>query len=249
MADGADFRKAQKGKALQEAYWAQARRRTARRRADRGVARIEARAPARGAARPRRPVLELSESDRLQIVNSLIALLGGLYAHLPLKRAMYAIDPLQRLRLLARRAADMEESAFHHELEGIITRLRDAHTRYVGPARLQDSIARLPFLVEAYGDPTRYIVSRVASNRSLIRDRHFAPGVELLWWNECQSIAPWTSTPSTRQAAAQTAVGPAPWRALPCGPCSTGRPPMSTGWWWAIAQRIRSSARSRSPGG
>ncbi len=183
MADGADFRKAQKGKALQEAYWAQARRRTARRRADRSVARIEARAPARGAARPRRPVLELSESDRLQIVNSLIALLGGLYAHLPLKRAMYAIDPLQRLRLLARRTADMEESAFHHELEGIITRLRDAHTRYVGPARLQDSIARLPFLVEAYGEPPRYIVARVASNRSLIRDGHFAPGVELLWWN------------------------------------------------------------------
>ncbi|HEX9311545.1 MAG TPA: hypothetical protein VGA30_01800, partial [Actinomycetota bacterium] len=116
MADGADFRKSQKGKALQEAYWAHARRRTARRRAHRGAAPTEARAPARGAAKPRRPVPQLSGSDRLQIVNSFIALLGGLYTHLPLKRAMYAIDPLQRLRLLARRAADMEESAFHHEL-------------------------------------------------------------------------------------------------------------------------------------
>ncbi len=50
VADGADFRKSQKGKALQEAYWAHARRRTARRRAHRGAAPTEARAPARGAA-------------------------------------------------------------------------------------------------------------------------------------------------------------------------------------------------------
>ena len=41
----------------------------------------------------------------MQIVDTFVELIEGLYAHLPLKRAMYAIDPLQRLRLLRQRVA------------------------------------------------------------------------------------------------------------------------------------------------
>lgn len=141
------------------------------------------RAPRRAGAGSVAP--ELTESKRLELIDTFLALLEGLYAHLPLKRAMYALDPLQRLRLLGKGAADMEESAFNYELAGIITRLRDAHTRYVGPTRYAGSVATLPFLVESYGrlPTTRYIVSKVASDRSLIGDRSFVPGVELLWWN------------------------------------------------------------------
>jgi hypothetical protein len=127
----------------------------------------------------------LSEGQRLTLIDTFLALLEGLYAHLPLKRAMYAIDPLQRLRLLSRRAATINEAAFHYELADIATRLRDAHTRYVGPARFAERVAMLPFLVESYGAPptTGYIVSKVATDPSLIGDAKFVAGVELLWWN------------------------------------------------------------------
>jgi hypothetical protein len=37
------------------------------------------------------------------MVEQAIKLLEGFYVHLPLKRAMHAVDPLQSLRLLQRR--------------------------------------------------------------------------------------------------------------------------------------------------
>jgi hypothetical protein len=65
----------------------------------------------------------------------------------------------------------------------IITGLRDAHTRYIGPLPLQDSVAVLPFLVEQYGPDARprYLVSKVDAEE--IPDRFFKPGVELESWN------------------------------------------------------------------
>src|SRR6266496_4643504 len=125
MAKGAGFRKAQQGKTFQEAYRAQVRRRAAGRGPARRARSAETGRRPRRAAVPLSPLPDLSGADRQRIIDTFIDLLGGLYAHLPLKRAMYAIDPLQRLRLLRQGAPDMEESAFHHELEGIITRLRD----------------------------------------------------------------------------------------------------------------------------
>lgn len=137
------------------------------------------------ASRTASPSPPLDVGDLVTVIQNFVELLEGLYAHLPLKRAMYAVDPLQRLRLLAQRAPSLDASALHGELAGILTRLRDAHTRYVGPTRLAEHVAMLPFLVESYGEPPKpgYIVSAVADNRSLIDDRRFAPGVELLYWN------------------------------------------------------------------
>jgi hypothetical protein len=127
----------------------------------------------------------LSTAERTQIVDTLVELLEGLYAHLPLKRAMYAIDPLQRLRLLRQRVASVDDRELHAELAATMTGLRDAHTRYIGPTALIDHVATLPFLVEAYGGPSnrRYIVSKVALAPQRIRDPHFVAGVELLRWN------------------------------------------------------------------
>jgi hypothetical protein len=144
-------------------------------------------APRRGRpAAPSRPrIARLDESERRDLIDTFVTLLEGLYTHLPLKKAMYAADPVQRLRLLAQRAGALDDLAFHHELARIFTALRDAHTRYVGPASLGGQVAMLPFLVETYGAPpsARYIVSNVASDRSLIGDDRFVPGVELVWWN------------------------------------------------------------------
>ncbi|MDP9388914.1 MAG: S41 family peptidase [Actinomycetota bacterium] len=119
------------------------------------------------------------------VVDTFLTLIEGLYAHLPLKKAMYGTDPAQRLRLLRQRSPGLDDVAFHYELADIVTDLRDAHTRYAGPAALAGHAAMLPFLVEGFGAgrERRYIVSKVVSDRSLVADARFDAGVELRWWN------------------------------------------------------------------
>jgi hypothetical protein len=135
----------------------------------------------RGAPQPR--LTPLSPVERAAVVDGLVAVLDGLYAHLPLKRARYATDPLQRLRLLRQQSPDLDDLEFHHQLASILTGLRDGHTRYIGPAALRDWAAHLGFLVESWGpaEAPRYVVSKLT--RHLIEDQDFAQGVELLWWN------------------------------------------------------------------
>jgi hypothetical protein len=140
-------------------------------------------------ARPRRSrrpsIPKLDEAERLLVIDTFTTLVEGLYTHLPLKRSMYGSDPVQRLRLLRRRVGLLDDMSFHNELASIVTGLRDAHTRYVGPSSLAGRAAMLPFLVESYGPAARprYIVSKVASDPSLVGDDQFVPGVELRWWN------------------------------------------------------------------
>ena len=139
-------------------------------------------APRPRARRPRAPLL--SPADRDLVVDTFLTLLDGLYSHLPLKRAMYASDPVQRLRLLRQKGTALDEVALHRELAAVLTELRDAHTRYIGPAHLAGHAAALPFMVEAFGpqDRPRYIVSKVATEGGP-DDPAFEVGVEIEWWN------------------------------------------------------------------
>jgi Peptidase family S41 len=137
-------------------------------------------AEAIAAAPPRDP---LTQTERTNIITMFTNLIDGLYVHLPLKRAMYGIDPVQQLRRLHERARLMSDDAFHREIGGILTNLRDAHTAYIAPSALAGTAARLPFLVEQFGadnDP-RFMVSKVIPE--LISDPKFVEGVELIEWN------------------------------------------------------------------
>jgi hypothetical protein len=138
-----------------------------------------------GAARPkarrvvRAPAATLDGGQRVQVLDTLIGVLGGAYAHLPAKRAAYAVDPVQALILLRRRATDLSDADFHLLVTGHVTGLRDGHTRYVGPTNLRGYVAALPFLVEQYGpynDPS-FLVTKVA--RELVDDKYFVAGVRL----------------------------------------------------------------------
>lgn len=164
--------RAQQGSSLSSVY--QARRAAASRRGGRPP----------GAVSGRGGLPALSIEERLAVIDTFAELIEGLYTHLPLKRARYAVDPLQRLRLLRQRVEWLDEWELHQQLAATVTGLRDAHTRYIGPTSLEGRVAMLPFLVESFGAPPRprYLVSKVG-RPSLIGDRRFRPGVELRWWN------------------------------------------------------------------
>ena len=123
----------------------------------------------------------LTRAERLRLIEGIETVLDGVYTHLPLKRARYGIDPVQRLRILRSQVDELSDEAFHIELADVVTRLRDAHTRYAGPVVLAPKVAALPFLVEMIGNvsaPT-YVVTKVGHGLAPT----FRPGVVLEYWN------------------------------------------------------------------
>lgn len=125
----------------------------------------------------------LNPAGRLRLIKQASVLIRDLYTHLPLKRAMHSIDPLQRLRLLEQRADKPSTIEFHAELLAIFKELRDLHTNYSLPAPFGNQIAFLGILVEQYfenGEP-KWMVSKVAEN--LVTDPTLVQGVEITHWN------------------------------------------------------------------
>src|SRR5438309_6346751 len=57
----------------------------------------------------------LSLAERLRILAGFESVIGGVYTHLPLKRARYGFDPVQRLRILRTEASAFDDAAFHAE--------------------------------------------------------------------------------------------------------------------------------------
>jgi hypothetical protein len=130
----------------------------------------------------------LSLSDRRCIVAQALVLLERAYVHLPLKRAMHAVEPIQRLKLLQYQLEQQSpdelssEIDFHNEMTAVFTSVRDLHTNYLLPRPFRDKTAFLPFLIEEYfddGEP-RYIVSKIVGDAG---PETFQPGVEILYWN------------------------------------------------------------------
>lgn len=130
----------------------------------------------------------LTHAERMVVVGQALLMLEGNYVHLPLKSAMHAVNPVQRLRLLRARLlrqtdATMDpERSFHQEMSAIFHSVRDLHTNYLLPQPFAGMIAYLPFQVErcADGDRTAYIVTRLAQGLSTPT---FEVGVEITHWN------------------------------------------------------------------
>ena len=125
----------------------------------------------------------LTQANKLRIVEQALVLIEGLYVHLPLKRAMHAVDPVQRLRLLKQRlAAYASDARFHAEMVDIFTSVRDLHTNYLLPRPFAEVTAFLPFRVEACREAGKrvYIVGGVATGFS---HPTFKAGVTIRYWN------------------------------------------------------------------
>ena len=112
----------------------------------------------------------LTLEDRRLLVDQALVLMEQNYVHLPLKVAMHAVNPVQRLRLLRTRlerqtAETMDpEWVFHAELSRTFHSVRDLHTNYILPLPFSGKIAFLPFQVEEYFDDqgsSVYVVSRL----------------------------------------------------------------------------------------
>lgn len=130
----------------------------------------------------------LTLSERQIIVDQAILLLEQNYVHLPLKVAMHAVNPVQRLRLVRARLgrqtpATMEaEWLFHREMLSTFLSVRDLHTNYLLPAPFNTRIAFLPFLIEKATDngQDHYLVTHLAAGVSA---EGFGPGAKVTHWN------------------------------------------------------------------
>lgn len=136
----------------------------------------------------------LSRQERLRIVEQALVLLEMTYVHLPMKRAIHAIDPIQQLKLLRFQLAEWNEELestinFHRRMLSIFGSTRDLHTLYLLPRPYRDCTAYLPFLIERCVDNGReqFIVTRTSAQAANCPDddgkARFERGVEVLGWN------------------------------------------------------------------
>jgi Peptidase family S41 len=128
----------------------------------------------------------LSAEQRVLIARQALLMLEQNYVHLPLKSARYAVNPLQRLRLLIARlnrgGALEADWRFHAEMLDIFGSLRDLHTRYVLPQPFAGATAFLPFRIKEYvEDGARHVI--VAPLGDGASTGTLPAGVEVTSWN------------------------------------------------------------------
>ena len=110
---------------------------------------------------------QLSRQERLRIVEQALLLMEMNYVHLPMKRAIHAIDPIQQLKLLRFQLAEWNEGMeltidFHRRMLSIFGSTRDLHTLYLLPEPYKDCTAYLPFLIEQCFERWRRTIHRDA---------------------------------------------------------------------------------------
>ncbi|MGH4024378.1 MAG: S41 family peptidase [Pseudonocardiaceae bacterium] len=131
----------------------------------------------------------LTLAERRLLAEQALVLLEQNYVHLPLKVAMHAVNPVQRLRVLRaqlQRQSDETmgpEWIFHREMSRAFHSVRDLHTNYLLPAPFAGKVAYLPFQLELGHDETgaeHYLVTRLVTGFSA---PGFGPGAEVTHWN------------------------------------------------------------------
>ncbi len=125
----------------------------------------------------------LSDAQRRLVLDQAEVLIEEIYVHLPLKRAMHAVDPLQALRLLRHRLAELTETEFHVQMQRVFLGLRDLHTNYILPSRFA-GFAFLGIFLERCVVPsgrTAYVVTKTFDH--VTGDTQLKAGVEVTHWN------------------------------------------------------------------
>lgn len=100
---------------------------------------------------------------------------------------MYAVNPIQRLRLLERRLQEIQpaisERQFYNEMLSIFAQMRDLHTSFVLPEPFRSATAYLPFRLEVCieNGQRKHIVSEVSKKAP--KYSGFGRGAEVTHWN------------------------------------------------------------------
>ncbi len=126
--------------------------------------------------------MKLTRYEKETIVEQAILLIDQFYAHLPYKRARYATDPVQRLRLIHAQLDHLSDLAFHDQMLQVFMRLRDAHTFYGLPRPFRGAFAFLPFRLACFHDKSghrRFLVTNVLDGFDHPR---FAANAEITSW-------------------------------------------------------------------
>ena len=161
--------------------------------ANRGTTTTTQAAAAQAAVVPLPDFLEsagtLTLDQRKLLVDQALLLLGENYAHLPLKVAMHAVNPLQRLRVMRahmerQTSETMEpEWIFHRAMSSIFHSVRDLHTNYLLPVPFAGKIAFLPFMIEKCYDAAgaeHYLITQTITG---YQAPQFGKGAEVTHWN------------------------------------------------------------------
>jgi hypothetical protein len=134
-------------------------------------------------------VKPISLADRELICDQAILMIEQFYAHLPFKRVRYAIDPVQRIRLLRARLGQIDaDPDFHAELLDAFADMRDVHTSYRLPPPFAGAIAFLPFFLQLYFDEKgqrHFLVTDVLPG---FEHPYFRPGVEVTQWSGVPTV-------------------------------------------------------------
>ncbi len=131
---------------------------------------------------------ELSWEQCKAIVDQAMIVLEQNYVHLPFKRSMHAIDPVQSLRLMRHRMERISDDKtppeidFHNDLVRIFISLRDLHTMYQLPRPFNGKMAFLPYDIEEYFVNRRrqYLATNLIGKPG---PDSFKEGVEVTHWN------------------------------------------------------------------
>ena len=126
---------------------------------------------------------QLTRHEKVVIVDQAILLIDQFYAHLPFKRARYASDPVQSLRLVRAQLDELSDLEFHEQMIHSMVGLRDAHTFYALPKPYRGAFAFLPFHLQCFREKSgkrRLIVTSVLEGFDHPR---FTVKAEVVSWN------------------------------------------------------------------
>ena len=190
----------------------------------------------RGPRRPRatatwKPV-ELSVTQRHDLIDVWTTMFTDVYVHYTQKRALYGFDPIRALAALRRQIPYLDSAGFLRELTLLINRLRDQHTQlYVDAAdqTLTGYVAALPFLVEPFGSHLSPDLRRHEDHRRRPRRRLRRRCARSRPGTASRSREPSTSTPKPSPEDAPTPAAPEHSKPSPNDPSSTSHHPTSSG--------------------
>ncbi|MEX0290256.1 MAG: S41 family peptidase [Flavobacteriaceae bacterium] len=128
----------------------------------------------------------MNMGDKVNTIDQAICILEMAYVHLAQKTALYAANPIMRLRvikqeLLAGLYENDGELDFHERIIEVFNSVRDLHTMYQLPIPYKDKVAFLPFFVEQYHDDEgpKFIISKILGDPKA----PFEEGVQITHWN------------------------------------------------------------------